>query len=125
MGKENRARRPRRIRYLSANPLRTSSNTGWLGGTTLKDEELIKVIVNATASLAGLDVVPLEQRDRVKALELMDKHGLDYEDSLHLAVALRTRARKIISNDKDFDKAPREHSNSKARRISRPSFSED
>ena len=33
----------------------------------------------------------------------MNEYKLDYEDSLHLAVAIRTGAKEIISNDKDFD----------------------
>ena len=33
----------------------------------------------------------------------MNEFKLDYEDSLHLAVALRVGAQEIISNDKDFD----------------------
>jgi predicted nucleic acid-binding protein len=34
---------------------------------------------------------------------LMNECKLDYEDSLHLAVAIRSGAKEIISNDKDFD----------------------
>jgi len=36
----------------------------------------------------------------------MQKYGLDYEDSPHLSSAIRTGAKEIISNDKDFDKIP-------------------
>jgi len=36
----------------------------------------------------------------------MEEYNLDYEDSLHLTTALRTDAKEIISNDKDFDKTP-------------------
>ena len=32
----------------------------------------------------------------------MNDYKLDYEDSIHLAVAIRTGAQEIISNDKDF-----------------------
>ncbi len=77
-----------------------------LTGRTLKDKELIKIIVNATTSLTGLEIIPLERRDHIKALELMQKYNLDYEDSLHLAIATKKKAIKIISNDKDFDKTP-------------------
>ena len=75
-----------------------------LAGKSLRDRELIKIIINAVTSLAGLEITTLEQKDCIKALELMEKHNLDYEDSLHLAVAMRERAVRIISNDKDFDK---------------------
>lgn len=77
-----------------------------LTGRSLKDKELIKTVIDAITSLAGLEVVALEHRDYIKALELMEKYSLDYEDSLHLAVAIREGAIKIISNDKDFDKTP-------------------
>jgi len=77
-----------------------------LAGKSLRDRELIKIIINAVTSLAGLEITTLEQKDCIKALELMEKHNLDYEDSLHLAVAMRERAVRIISNDKDFDKTP-------------------
>jgi predicted nucleic acid-binding protein len=36
----------------------------------------------------------------------MKEYGLDYEDALHLAAALRSKVREIISNDQDFDKTP-------------------
>jgi len=77
-----------------------------LAGKSLRDRELIKIIINAVTSLAGLEITTLEREDCIKALELMEKYGLDYEDSLHLAVAIREGAVKIISNDKDFDKTP-------------------
>ena len=34
----------------------------------------------------------------------MEMWKLDYEDSLHLAVAQRVGAQEIVSNDKDFDR---------------------
>jgi predicted nucleic acid-binding protein len=36
----------------------------------------------------------------------MKEYNLDYEDSIHLAVAQRTNAQEILSNDKDFDQGP-------------------
>jgi predicted nucleic acid-binding protein len=36
----------------------------------------------------------------------MKECGLDYEDSVHLAVAMRVDAKEIVSNDRDFDVAP-------------------
>jgi predicted nucleic acid-binding protein len=36
----------------------------------------------------------------------MKEYNLDYEDSIHLAVALRTGAQEIVSNDKDFESTP-------------------
>jgi predicted nucleic acid-binding protein len=57
-------------------------------------------------SLPGLIVTPLTQRDVAQAVSLMKEYGLDYEDALHLAAALRSKVREIISNDQDFDKTP-------------------
>ncbi len=36
----------------------------------------------------------------------MDEYGLDYEDALHISAVLRAKAKVIVSNDEDFDKAP-------------------
>jgi len=36
----------------------------------------------------------------------MEEYGIDYEDALHLTVALRKGAKEITSNDEDFDKTP-------------------
>jgi predicted nucleic acid-binding protein len=36
----------------------------------------------------------------------MREYELDYEDTLHLTVALKGKAKEIISNDQDFDKTP-------------------
>jgi predicted nucleic acid-binding protein len=34
----------------------------------------------------------------------MKEYELDYEDAIHLAAALKSKAKEIISNDQDFDK---------------------
>jgi predicted nucleic acid-binding protein len=54
--------------------------------------------------LKGLKVESLVKGDFTKAVEIMNDFGLDFEDSLHLAVALRKNVKEIISNDSDFDK---------------------
>jgi len=36
----------------------------------------------------------------------MREYELDCEDALHLAVALKGKAKEIISNNQDFDKTP-------------------
>jgi predicted nucleic acid-binding protein len=36
----------------------------------------------------------------------MIEYELDYEDALHLAAALKSKAKEIIFNDQDFDKTP-------------------
>lgn len=75
-----------------------------LTGKSLRDAEFVEGMVNAIASLKGLTIKPLISRDMLQALNLMRKHELDYEDSLHLATALRVGAKEIVSNDEDFDK---------------------
>lgn len=77
-----------------------------LAGKSLRDRELIRTVMDAISSLTTLDIVPLEYRDCVKALECMERYGLDYEDATHLAVALRMGATTIVSNDRDFDRVP-------------------
>ena len=77
-----------------------------LTGRNLKNMEFVEDIVKAFTRLKGLTLEPLKSEDFVQAVELMGKYGLDYEDSLHLAVALRTRAAIVITNDEDWDKTP-------------------
>ena len=63
-------------------------------------------MVNPVTNLKGLVIEPLRPEDFTRALDLMEEYSLDYEDSLHLSVAVRAEAKEIISNDKDFDKTP-------------------
>jgi predicted nucleic acid-binding protein len=77
-----------------------------LTGRNLKDEELIGKIVGSITSLPSLIIAPLTLEDVSKAVSLMEKYALDYEDALHLAVATRNKAKEIISNDQDFDRTP-------------------
>lgn len=65
-----------------------------LTGKNLREERLVKTIIDAVTKLPSLEVVALKWEDHVRALELMQKHSLDYEDSLHLATALRSKATK-------------------------------
>ena len=69
----------------------------------LKDTNFVRQVINPLTSLKGLVIESLRSEDFKKAANLMDEFKLDYEDSLHLAVAIRTGAQEIISNDKDFD----------------------
>ena len=77
-----------------------------LSGRSLKDREFLESIINPITSLPGLEIAALREKDLTQALELMEAYSLDYEDALHLAVALREKATTIVSNDKDFDKTP-------------------
>ena len=78
---------------------------GGLTGKTLKDQDFVQQVINPMNSIKGLVIEPLKSEDFKKAAHLMNEFKLDYEDSLHLAVAIRTGAQEIISNDKDFDPA--------------------
>ena len=77
-----------------------------LTGKSLRDDKFVEEIIDAITSLKGLAIEPLMDEDIIWAFDLMKKYGLDYEDSLHLSVALRTGAKEIISNDEDFDRTP-------------------
>ncbi len=71
---------------------------------SLKDKDFVKTVINSFVGLRGLKIEPLVKEDFAKALEIMSNFGLDFEDSLHLAVAMRKDIMEIISNDNDFDK---------------------
>ena len=77
-----------------------------LTGRNLKDKKLVEAIANSITSLPSLTVTPLTAEDMSEAISLMEEYNLDYEDALHLAAALRNKAKEIISNDQDFDKTP-------------------
>ena len=77
-----------------------------LTGKNLKDKTFIKQVITPINSLKNLTIEPLKSEDFRKAADLMNECKLDYEDALHLAVATRTGAHEIISNDKDFDATP-------------------
>ena len=78
---------------------------GGLTGKSLKDKDFVQQVVNTITSIKGLVIESLRSEDFKKAAGMMNECKLDYEDSLHLAVAIRTCAQEIISNDKDFDSA--------------------
>ena len=73
---------------------------------SLRDKVFVEEVINSITNLKGLVIEPLKPEDFIRALDLMEEYSLDYEDSLHLSVAVRAEAKEIISNDKDFDKTP-------------------
>ncbi len=75
-------------------------------GANLRNIDLVEKIIDSINALHGLKIVSVGPRDTVSALEFQKKYKLDYEDALHLAVALRNNAYQILSNDRDFDKTP-------------------
>jgi predicted nucleic acid-binding protein len=77
-----------------------------LTGKNLKDKVFIEEAIKAIRGIKGLIIEPLNPEDYVRAVDIMNDYKLDYEDSIHLAVAIRTGAQEIISNDKDFKISP-------------------
>jgi len=77
-----------------------------LTGRSLKDKTFVEEITKPIVSLPSLLITPLTIEDISQASNLMEEYGLDYEDALHLATAIRNKAKEILSNDEDFDKAP-------------------
>jgi len=74
-----------------------------LTGKNLKNCPFVEQITNALTQLKGLTIEPLKPEDLTTATELMDSNKLDYKDALHLSVAIRTGAKEIITNDKNFN----------------------
>lgn len=77
-----------------------------LTGRSLNDRQLVEDIISSITSLKGLAIAKLEHEDYIQAIELMEEYKIDYEDSLHLATALKIGVREIVSNDGDFDGTP-------------------
>lgn len=82
-----------------------SSNGGKSLSGTQKDVRLVDSVVDPISTLKGLALEPLTADDTPRFVELMAEHGLDFEDGLHLAVALRMGLKEIVSNDTDFERA--------------------
>ena len=77
-----------------------------LTGKNLKDKNFVGNVINSITHIKGLTIEPLKPEDLIKAVHLMNDCKLDYEDSIHLAIATRTGTQEIVSNDKDFDATP-------------------
>jgi len=61
--------------------------------------------------------MPLTVEDIMEAAKLMKGYSLDYEDAIHLATVLRSRAKEIISNDEDFEREAYKHMRSSVERF--------
>ena len=73
---------------------------------TLKDRDFVEKVIDAIVSIPALQIEPVTKKDFKDAISYMEKYSIDFEDALHLAVALRVNSTRIISNDEDFDKTP-------------------
>lgn len=76
-----------------------------LSGTNLRNKRFVQQITISLTEIKGLTIESLKPEDLTNAAELMNDNKLDYEDALHLAVATRTGANEIITNDKRFNAA--------------------
>ena len=74
-----------------------------LTGKNLKDKIFTEKVVKSITSIKSLVIEPLKPEDFTQAVNLMNDCKLDYEDSIHLAVAIRTGAQEIVTSDKDFN----------------------
>jgi uncharacterized protein len=79
---------------------------GGLTGKNLKDKSFVRQVLNPIMGLKALTIEPLKPEDFRKSQDLMNEYKLDYEDALHLAIAIRKGVQEIVSNDKDFDSTP-------------------
>ncbi|HID90952.1 TPA: PIN domain-containing protein [Candidatus Bathyarchaeota archaeon] len=87
----------------------TSSLTIWLAHivlSNLAERYSSKELLERIKGLVFLRVEPLLLSDYERAVELVGEYGLDLEDAVHLAVALRVGAEEIYSADSDFDVTP-------------------
>jgi predicted nucleic acid-binding protein len=73
-----------------------------LANTNLKNKPFVQQITASLTQIKGLTIESLKPEDLTSAAELMKDNKIDYEDALHLAVAIRTGAKEIITNDKRF-----------------------
>ncbi|RLG53325.1 MAG: VapC toxin family PIN domain ribonuclease [Thermoproteota archaeon] len=73
-----------------------------LAGRNLRDYDFVNEIVRAVIE-TGIRIVDLKVEDFLSALSFVSQ-GLDLEDSIHLSVAKRLKCKRIVSNDRDFEK---------------------
>ncbi len=64
----------------------------------------IKIFLQSLRNFQGLKFYNITFRDRILALDLIKKHGLDYEDAITLQSAFSNDCKQILSFDKHFNK---------------------
>jgi len=79
---------------------------GGLANRDLEDLGFVEEILEALMGIKGLVIAPFTMDEVEEAEKMMREYGLDFEDALHLATALKYNVREIISNDRDFDGLP-------------------
>ena len=68
-----------------------------------KNVKLMQTFLTAAIELENLSIYFIGIDDRVKAIEHIEKYGLDFEDSLTLQAAIGSGCTSIVSFDKHFD----------------------
>ena len=71
-------------------------------GRSLRDRDLCSRVVGAIAE-TGISILELRREDFLRALDYQ-LQGMDMEDAIHLAAAVRAGCGRVISNDRDFDR---------------------
>ncbi len=88
----------------------TSSLTPWLLHAVFKKTRAKgyshSLLMEKLSRIMNLHFAPLDADAYTKASALTGKYRIDFEDAIHLAVALDYGADAIYSNDMDFDRTP-------------------
>jgi len=71
-----------------------------------KSTDLMKDFITALGNIEGLKVAHFTYGILLKAMVLMEKYGLDFDDSLQVGFMESMGIKEIISFDKDFDRIP-------------------
>jgi predicted nucleic acid-binding protein len=75
-----------------------------LTGKNLKDQKLAEEINSLNHKPPRTNHNPPNPKRHNPSNKPNKEYELDYEDAIHLAAALKSKAKEIISNDQDFDK---------------------
>ena len=70
-------------------------------GSSPKD---VRTFLLSLTKYIGLNIYPSMMPDKIYATKLMERYGLDYDDSLTLQIGIVNDCKEIVSFDKDFNK---------------------
>jgi len=71
-------------------------------GGNLRDRDFPSKVIDAIVG-TGVQILELRREDFVRALDYQ-LQGMNMEDAIHISVAKRAGCRRIVSNDRDFDR---------------------
>jgi len=63
-----------------------------------------QIFLKSILRYKGLTIYNISIKDRLLALQLIEKYNLDYEDAITLQAALTMNIKKFLSFDKHFDR---------------------